>query len=250
MKKQIVAILAGAMFMMGMANVANAIPTLQLDIAGGTYNSTHDIETIMASSNQFTLYAYLIANGDNPLTDTYYISGALVPASNSGSFKFNGTTYSQSGMQFGTPPIEASLEHESKDLQTHGIFPAYFFQKSFQFTVADKLTAYNTQDTRYVNPLTSSPFVFGSDAMYYKAFDVDLSLLDFGDGVHFDLYNLTTCSANNYKISEFAPFSHDAEGWKRESPPPAVPEPGTMMLLGMGMLGLAVYGKRRMNKEA
>jgi len=30
----------------------------------------------------------------------------------------------------------------------------------------------------------------------------------------------------------------------------AVPEPGTMMLLGMGMLGLAVYGKRRMNKEA
>ena len=28
-----------------------------------------------------------------------------------------------------------------------------------------------------------------------------------------------------------------------------VPEPGTMMLLGFGMLGLAVYGKRRMNRE-
>ena len=29
-----------------------------------------------------------------------------------------------------------------------------------------------------------------------------------------------------------------------------VPEPGTMALLGFGMLGLAIFGKRRMNKEA
>jgi len=29
-----------------------------------------------------------------------------------------------------------------------------------------------------------------------------------------------------------------------------VPEPGTIILLGAGLLGLAIFGKRRMNKDA
>lgn len=33
-------------------------------------------------------------------------------------------------------------------------------------------------------------------------------------------------------------------------PPNPVPEPGTMMLLGIGMFGMAIYGKRRMHKES
>lgn len=33
-------------------------------------------------------------------------------------------------------------------------------------------------------------------------------------------------------------------------PQEVVPEPSTMMLLGLGLVSLAVYGKRRMNKEA
>jgi len=29
-----------------------------------------------------------------------------------------------------------------------------------------------------------------------------------------------------------------------------VPEPGTMVLFGIGMLGMAIFGKRRMNKNS
>jgi hypothetical protein len=47
------------------------------------------------------------------------------------------------------------------------------------------------------------------------------------------------------------PNNDGYEEWAVHSAtPPPVPEPGTMMLLGIGMLGLAVFGKRRMNKEA
>jgi hypothetical protein len=74
--------------------------------------------------------------------------------------------------------------------------------------------------------------------MYYKVFDVDVSGLKPGYLIHFDLYNTKVVEGGDIDVSEFAPFSHDAESRSR------VPEPSTLLLLGGGLLSLAVFGKR------
>jgi hypothetical protein len=55
-------------------------------------------------------------------------------------------------------------------------------------------------------------------------------------------------------IKDFNSVRFDSNGWAFEfdnvTVGNVVPEPGTMMLLGLGMFGMAIFGKRRMNKEA
>lgn len=210
-----------------------AVPALQLDIGGGYYNTTGDPryndETIVAPEGDiFTLYALMEDQNKTSLEDLYYISMALYPQSpetsqppSYGSFMFDGKTINVTanmntyGMPVGLTP--------------HGVFDTYYLLHPFKFVETNTVGAYDTQD----NPGQFGDFYPGA-GLYYAAFAVDVTNLSDKVSIHFDLFS------ENAK----APFSHDADA---QSDPPVVPEPGVLLLLGLGMAGVAV-GKWKFRK--
>jgi len=139
---------------------------------------------------------------------------------------------------YGTPPVDEAVK-DNADLQSHGIFPTYYWEKSFNFDANNTVGAYNVQD----NPGTFGESTSES-SLYYAAFNVDVSNLAEGYGIHFDLYHIAVDAQGKKIITTVdinAPFSHDAQANVGSTP-----EPATMILLGSGLLGL-VSMKRRKN---
>jgi hypothetical protein len=215
---------AGVLYM----STAQSIPTLQLDIAGGTYIGG-DEESTITNDPVFTLYAYATpgnVSAADILSETYYLSVALSPKVSSpgslGSFTVNGTVINATGdMNYGTPPLGATA---NPLLGSHDIFDTYYSEFAFQFDPANTMTAYNVQDDSA-----------GSGDMFYQAFNIDMTGLAEGYDLHFDLYSMQLKKNGNITLDDFAPFSHDAGT--------SVPEPASLALIGIGLLGFSARAR-------
>jgi hypothetical protein len=236
-----------------------AVPQLQLDILGGTYDS--GTETIVGpAGEQITLVALLTPKENASdaeiqalLSRTYYISVALLPATSVGaelgSFTFDETSVVvTSDMVFGVPPIESAggdQGHDAHDLGEHGVFRTFFSEFGFQFSGEDKALTYNTMDS----PGGLVPSSLGDS--YYRQFVIDTSGLDAGYELHFDLYTTISgapaalkkngIASTDIDVDDFAPFSHDAETRRTTE----LPEPGTLLLLGTTLMALTAPSRSR-----
>jgi hypothetical protein len=244
-----------------LASATYALPALQLGptfdpATGWTYNNLSDTWDYTGAVNS-TAYVSAFANAttgngayawDTDGTAQWaYLVVSTVPKLPSGTDYFDinignvsGATLVTSG--WGQPPLE-----DSNSLPDHGIFDTYF--EIYQFKFDGPLgTITNTQPP---------PDPLNTGAGYNEAFAVTInSKSNLVTGLHFDLF--TTTGAGNYAdgwavnknlVYANAPFSHDAQ-WNPTPPivtPPDtnVPVPGTLLLVGLALVGLAWLRRRR-----
>ncbi|MEK7273829.1 MAG: choice-of-anchor N protein [Candidatus Desantisbacteria bacterium] len=204
------------LFLLLLAGISQAIPSLQLYIPGSTYNPL--TETWVTNDTNFELQ---VLGASSPDSAQYIKDVNLYVAINEGEkdlagayVKINGSsiTFDTYGNPF-TPG--------------HGIYPTYYNT----YSLPNLMVSTAGEIVNNYNPGES-----GSDTG-----DIHYLQIEYGgySSIHFDASG-TVVSSCGTTWDRKAPFSHDAEA----SNPNAVPEPTTMLLIGTGLLGILRLRKR------
>ena len=224
------------------SGTALALPALQLGPGSGIWNYDPGTQTWFTSGpsanvNAFAnaaiggngAYAWDAAGAANQYG---YLIAAATPQGNVDPFDLNvsigGTSLTLVSQGFGTPPL-----NDPNSIAPHGIFNTWFEVYEFQFNG----TATTISDQQ--------PGGTGTGQGFVENIDIAISNVSLGTtGVHFDLFTVAgdgmwtpDIPADRDLVKAVAPFSHDASY--------NLPEPGTLGLLGLGLVAAGLIRRRR-----
>lgn len=223
MMKTLTKIAVTGALVLGAPTLALAVPSLQLGPEGDGWAYVSDTgtstNTWLTEESSFSFGAYAIGSAFYDLSDTtaYIVfAGIPDPSVNVDMFDLTVTggdvAFASSG--YGTPPIA-----DPNAVGPHGVYDTYFEIYSFTFTNTGLVC--NTESGG------------GCTEGFLQMFDVVVnSSVDWLEGIHIDLYTVDP----DGQLYRAAPFSHDMEY--------RVPEPGTLALFGLGLLGLGLTHRR------
>ena len=235
---------------LGVIFPAHAVPQLQLYVEGATYNTDHESWVFDLTSGD-PLRLWVIGNVEGPgghgtirdvkLSFVYPdpvplnggpdVSITLTPSTTGG---FGGYTDTSTPIAPTWLQVDDSgalpLLGDGSSLPAHGTYGAGFEWQ--EFAIGD-FSATDWPIADFISTFPTAPSVTtGQINVYDVVITGDIS------DVHIDAYDHIV--AGNHAHSRFAPFSHDA-GTGINSP---VPEPGTLLLTALGLLGLTLARRR------
>jgi hypothetical protein len=222
--KKFAAIMAGAALMMGMAASAHA-DTMNLSLT--VLDSAPPTSTVTYNALPSNTGAITIANVGTVNNVNFGAVSGNEYTSIPNDFTVATTEFVVQNLTKSTKTITLDLSGSLSNLPILGLSPNAIVTQDLTFLTAS------------VAPITADFQINGSSAFGGAQ----------GFGISYGLSTIDSLSTYDEIISVTLAGQSKIGIYDSVSVDP-VPEPGTMMLLGVGMLGLAIYGKRRMNKEA